>query len=314
MSKNRYDRKEYKYFVFNTKTKKIISGFEYHSDALDLVKEYDNPKLKVYTRTFLKRTINPSDNNNWSNEVSGVKPYKQQKEVVLYGNFRKDINIPEIKIRYNRGKDFGKIKNSNDVYQLLLKIYGRNINLQEHFIMLLCDNSLNITGYYKHTIGTPTSTIIDIPMLIGIATKSLARSVIISHNHPSGKLNPSMLDEQLTKGIKKAFDLVNVKIHDHIIVTPKDGYYSFSDNSNSNLEGFGKNDYKKENDSLEKELRQEVFNNLQKVNKNKMLTPKIYDLIQSKNGYEWVERRIINMVINDNITISSCIPHIESEL
>ncbi len=35
--------------------------------------------------------------------------YKTKQEVVLYGNFRKDVQVPEIKVRYNKGKEFIKI-------------------------------------------------------------------------------------------------------------------------------------------------------------------------------------------------------------
>lgn len=45
-----------------------------------------------------------------------------------------------------------------------------------------------------------------------------------------------------------------------------------------------------------------------------MLTPKVCELIKEKTGYELLERRIIQMMVNDGITVSTCIPQIESEL
>lgn len=236
--------------------------------------------------------------------------YKSTAEVVLYGDFRKDIQIPEIKVRYNKGKAFDTIRSSDDVYKFLKKVYGRSISLQEHFVLLLVDNSLNVIGYYKHTVGTPVSTLADIPMLMGVVLKSMARSFIISHNHPSGNNKPSEPDKALTKRVKVAATSVGINLLDHIIVTAKNGYYSFADEGS--LSGIPK--IAKSDKGLEKRLRQEVFQQLQKVNKNIHLTPKIHKLIQTEKGYSWVERRIINMMINDGITASACIPQIESEL
>jgi DNA repair protein RadC len=58
----------------------------------------------------------------------------------------------------------------------------------------------------------------------------MACGIIISHNHPSGNLNPSEADRTLTEKVKKACDLMDIKLYDHIIVSPYEGaYYSFAD-------------------------------------------------------------------------------------
>lgn len=314
--RTKIDQKTYNFYVYNPKTKKIITGWEYKSDASDFITENGHAQLKIYTRRFLKQKgTDPTENDNWGvGLLAGTKPYKNKPEMVLYGNFQKDINIPEIKLRYNRGKNFSKINSSKDIYEFLLKVYGRSISIQEQFVLLLTDNSLNILGYYKHTVGTPIATMADIPMLMGIVLKSMARSFIVSHNHPSGKNKPSDPDKELTKTLQKASENLNLKMLDHIIVTKENGYYSFADSGS--LSGVSLSGIKKNNndESLEKRLRQEIFEQLQKVNKNKMLTPNIYNLIQTQNGYAYIEQRIINMVINDRITISASIPQIETEL
>jgi DNA repair protein RadC len=314
MAYNKHDRKAYKYFVYNPQFQKIISGWEYKVDAFSHKQELNFTGLKIYTRTYLERIgIKPSSNKNWGTDL-GVVKYKPQQEVVLSGDFRKDIQIPEIKVRFNKGKTFGKIQDSRDVQNFLKKVYGRQVGVQEQFVMLLMDNSLNILGYYKHTIGTPVSTLADIPMLMGVVVKSMARSFFVSHNHPSGNKRPSDGDRQLTTQLKKAAKTLNVQFLDHIIVTPKNGYFSFADEGQlSGLPSLGKPS-KSKNTSLENRVRQEVLLQLQKVQRNKELTPNIYKLIQQKNGYAWMENRIINMMINDGITASSCIPQIESEL
>jgi len=162
--------------------------------------------------------------------------YQEKKEIVLFGIDPKPLKpfVPELKIRMNKGKafDVDKITSSKDTYEILKRIYGRN-PIQENFIVLLLNRANKLIGYYRHTIGSSWSTIADIPMIIGLATKAIAQSVIISHNHPSGSLSPSEPDVSLTKNVSKALNTVSIKLLDHIIFTTN-GYYSFADEGTLN--------------------------------------------------------------------------------
>jgi len=55
-----------------------------------------------------------------------------------------------------------------------------------------------------------------------------ATVIILCHNHPSGTLRPSNSDISLTKKIKAAGEVMDIKILDHLIITQKK-YYSFAD-------------------------------------------------------------------------------------
>ncbi|CAL66206.1 protein containing domain of DNA repair protein RadC [Christiangramia forsetii KT0803] len=50
-----------------------------------------------------------------------------------------------------------------------------------------------------------------------------------AHNHPSGTLKPSETDKRLTEKIRKAGELLDIKILDHLILTPDGDYFSFAD-------------------------------------------------------------------------------------
>ena len=54
-----------------------------------------------------------------------------------------------------------------------------------------------------------------------------ATSIIITHNQPSGNPIPSVHDDSLTKKIKSACELMDIRLLDHIIVTPFDSFYSY---------------------------------------------------------------------------------------
>jgi len=76
--------------------------------------------------------------------------------------------------------------------------------------------------------GGINGTVADVRLLFATAVQSLATSVIIAHNHPSGTLEPSNADIQLTDKIKEAGKLMDISLLDHLIITDY-GYYSFAD-------------------------------------------------------------------------------------
>jgi hypothetical protein len=231
--------------------------------------------------------------------------YKEGQEVLLYG-MADTIRVPEIRVRYNRGKELPKIRDSKSTYELLKKIYGREISIQEQMVVLFLDNALNVLGYYRHTRGTRTGTMIDIPMVLGIAVKALARSIILSHNHPSESNRPSEADRKMTVALEKAARTLTIQVLDHVIVTKDNGYYSIADRERI-LDGLGNS-----GNGIENQLRQEIYGQLTQVTPYN--APKVHRLIQSESGYRDVEQRIIQLVVRDRITPSACIPQIENEL
>ncbi|MGL5057734.1 MAG: JAB domain-containing protein [Fusobacteriaceae bacterium] len=58
------------------------------------------------------------------------------------------------------------------------------------------------------------------------AVNKKAKSVIITHNHPSGNSNPSKSDMELTEKIRETLNLIDIRLIDHIIVT-RESYFSF---------------------------------------------------------------------------------------
>tara|TARA_R110002033_G_scaffold152014_1_gene188584 strand:+ start:11687 stop:12136 length:450 start_codon:yes stop_codon:yes gene_type:complete len=142
--------------------------------------------------------------------------------------------VNEIRISYKEKISLSKslaIKSSADAGKLLFETWDKNtIALQESFKVLLLNNSNKIKGIYQLSSGGITGTLVDIRILFAVIIKTLSVGVILAHNHPSGKLMPSEADKQLTEKIKKAAQLFDVKVLDHIIVVPNGEYYSFSDN------------------------------------------------------------------------------------
>ncbi|MDM1398999.1 JAB domain-containing protein [Myroides odoratimimus] len=121
-----------------------------------------------------------------------------------------------------------QVVSSYSAYDYLLPLYGSDIEIREHFIALFLNNNNQVIGHYRLSTGGITGTVVDVRLLFATALKALAVGVIISHNHPSGKVKPSDADIQITKKIKEAGKLLDIHLLDHLIVTDV-SYLSFAD-------------------------------------------------------------------------------------
>ena len=143
--------------------------------------------------------------------------------------------VNEIQISYKEKTSISKspsIKSSADAAELLFEHWDKStIGLYENFKVVLLNNSNKVKGVYELSKGGITGTLVDIRILFATILKSLSVGIILTHNHPSGKLKPSEADINLTKKIKKAAELFDVKVLDHLIIVPNGDYYSFSDNA-----------------------------------------------------------------------------------
>ena len=141
--------------------------------------------------------------------------------------------VNEITVLYERKSielERNKVKCSQDVISLLKEVYEKNkISYQEEVIVLYLKSSDKLIGYQKLCSGGLTSAVIDVRLIFSTALKTLATGIIISHNHPSGNINPSKTDELITKKIVEAGKLLDINVLDHIIVNPDFEYFSFAD-------------------------------------------------------------------------------------
>lgn len=96
----------------------------------------------------------------------------------------------------------------------------------EEFWVLLMNQHYRLIKKVKISHGGITETAVDIRIIFKEAVLANATILAVCHNHPSGNLTPSRADEELTKSIQKACELMRIYFMDHVIVT--DGqYYSF---------------------------------------------------------------------------------------
>ena len=139
--------------------------------------------------------------------------------------------ISEIQISYRPA--IGRkptIVSAYDAFTELKSFYDDStIGLKESFYVMYLNQSNRVLGVYPLSTGGVTGTIADPRLIFSVALKINAAGIILSHNHPSGNLSPSKADKDLTDKIKEGSKLLDVKLLDHIIVTPENTYYSFAD-------------------------------------------------------------------------------------
>jgi DNA repair protein RadC len=98
---------------------------------------------------------------------------------------------------------------------LRLALGGRE---HEVFVVLFLDAQHRVMFSEELFRGTLTQTSVYPREIVKAALKANAAAVIFAHNHPSGVAEPSQADELLTRQLKEALSMVDVKVLDHFIV------------------------------------------------------------------------------------------------
>lgn len=119
-----------------------------------------------------------------------------------------------------------KITSSKAVFDIMQPIIGELPH--EEFWVLYLNNSNKVICKAQLSKGGITGTVVDIRLLFKMAVEQNATTLILIHNHPSGKLMASEADIQITKKIKQAGQTLEIQVLDHIIIT-ENSYLSFQD-------------------------------------------------------------------------------------
>lgn len=119
-----------------------------------------------------------------------------------------------------------KISSSSSVFELMQPKIGELAH--EEFWVLYLNNSNKVIQELPLSKGGITGTLVDVRLAFKQALQLGATAVILVHNHPSGNLQPSTADKQLTQKFKTAGESLDIKVLDHIIITEK-SYFSFAD-------------------------------------------------------------------------------------
>jgi DNA repair protein RadC len=145
-------------------------------------------------------------------EVEGVGPAKATLIVAALEFARRRIHPQGLKISF-----------PPDVLPLIMNYADRK---QEHFICISVNGANEVIATRVVTIGLVNKSQVHPREVFADPLTDRAASVIVAHNHPSGKLEPSAEDLELTKQLQESGITLGISLLDHIIFNQK-GYYSF---------------------------------------------------------------------------------------
>src|SRR5688500_18860085 len=118
------------------------------------------------------------------------------------------------------------VKSSKEIASYIKSLLRDLLN--EVFGVVFLNRANRIRHYEVISVGGITGTVADPRIIFKKALAEDAVGIILFHNHPSGNLQPSKADEEITKKIIQASILFDIRILDHIIVS-ECGYFSFAD-------------------------------------------------------------------------------------
>lgn len=118
-----------------------------------------------------------------------------------------------------------RVTSAQDVYDELISFTNKS---QEHFLTITLDGASHIINTRTVFIGTLNQSLVHPREVFADAIADRAAGIIIAHNHPSGTLEASRADREVTRRLKEVSKLVGIELLDHVILS-KHGFYSFSD-------------------------------------------------------------------------------------
>ena len=142
--------------------------------------------------------------------VNGMALAKSTKFIAAFELWRRQFHVTERPIIDSPEKAVAQLTDIRD-------------KQQEYFVCLTLDGANRLIAKRIITIGTLTASLVHPREVFADAITDRAASIIVAHNHPSGNLEPSNADREVTERLKEAGELLGISVVDHIIVT-RDSY------------------------------------------------------------------------------------------
>ena len=118
-----------------------------------------------------------------------------------------------------------KITSANDVYEELKEYHNKK---QEYFLALYLDGANHLIQTKIITIGILNQSLVHPREVFSYAIEKRCASIIVAHNHPSGILEASNEDINVTKRLKESGKILGIELLDHLIIT-NDGFVSLKE-------------------------------------------------------------------------------------
>jgi DNA repair protein RadC len=131
----------------------------------------------------------------------------------------------ELGKRFLKGKQAGLYLKPKDVFEALKDIRSRK---KEHFVIFYLDTRNQEINREVISIGSLNANLVHPREVFEPAIKNLAAQIILAHNHPSGSLEPSKDDVEITKRLVESGKILGIEVLDHVIVS-SESFLSFKE-------------------------------------------------------------------------------------
>ncbi len=172
--------------------------------ARNLLMSYENSLSTLAMRDALELS-----------NTAGVGPVKAVTLVAAFEIGRRIQNMPV--------GDAPLLNNPEAVHKFIMRDFAGE--KREIFKVIALSTSGKVKRVKTMTEGTLSASLVDARAVFKFAILEDAASIIVVHNHPSGKLDPSKEDIQITKDLVHSGEFLDIPVHDHLIVGPT-GYLS----------------------------------------------------------------------------------------
>jgi len=125
-----------------------------------------------------------------------------------------------------------KIGSPEDMYSIMQQILLRESRIgreKEHFWVIGLATSNKISYIELVSLGSISAAIVNPLEVFNLAVRKKSPKIILVHNHPSGSLNPSQADKDITNNIVEGGKTLTIEVLDHLVIT-EESYFSFAKN------------------------------------------------------------------------------------
>lgn len=145
--------------------------------------------------------------------------------ITTYGMETPNVLVKEGSTNYPA---LDRIERPADLAQMMRDVFRLDRRAEEHFFMVAVNTKCRLLGVFEVSHGSVDQSMAGTREVCMRALLAGASAVFVCHNHPSGDESPSKADVKATEELRKAVELVGVKLLDHVIVAG-DRFYSFLD-------------------------------------------------------------------------------------
>ena len=170
-----------------------------------------------------------SENNN---SLRRIRKQRKQDLTSIYGigdaKASKILAALELAARMNieRAEERSVISTATDVYNHMQPRIGM-LEIEEFWALYLNQNH-QLIQVRRISVGGISETAVDVRIILREAVLCNATILVVCHNHPSGSLRPSKTDNDLTKCIQNACQVMRILFQDHVVIT-ENAYYSYKE-------------------------------------------------------------------------------------